>query len=196
MKIEYEATFQDIEKDAFRNQLKDSGAKLVRPEFMQKRMVFDLPPGKETKGGFVRVRDEGDKVTLTLKIVDGNKISDQKETMVTVDDFDSTGSLMSGIGCIPRSHEESKRELWSLDGADITIDEWPFLGTIAEVEGVSEEIVKTVSEKLGFEWKAAKFCSIGTLYVEKYGFGPMDISKKTGKVTELTFEGENPFITT
>jgi len=78
MIIEYEATFIDINKDEIRERLKKVNAKLIKPEFLQKRSVFDFPPGKEVKGGFIRVRDEGDKITLTLKIVDGNLITDQK----------------------------------------------------------------------------------------------------------------------
>ncbi len=194
MKIEYEATFQNIQKDEARKRLSDAKAELLRPEFIQKRMVFDLPKGNEVKGGYVRVRDEGDKITLTLKIVDGNKISDQKETMVTVDNFDETVSLVTGIGCIPRAYEETKRELWRLNNVDVTIDDWPFLGPIVEVEGPSEAEVKVVSEKLSFNWSEAKFCAIGMLYVEKYGLGPMDVSKKTGTLAKVTFDGKNPFI--
>lgn len=194
MKIEYEATFQNIDKNETREKLKNIGAVLVRPEFLQKRIILDLPVGKQARGSFVRVRDEGDKVTLTLKVIDGTGIADQKETQTTVSDFDETVALMTGIGCIPLSYEETKRELWNYDGAEITIDEWPFLGQIVEVEGKSEEQVKTISEKLGFIWKDAYFGAIGMLYVNKYGLGPMDVAKKTGKLAKLMFGGDNIFI--
>ena len=43
MDIEYEATFINIGKDKIRTKLKKAGAKLIRPEFLQKRTVFNLP---------------------------------------------------------------------------------------------------------------------------------------------------------
>ena len=45
MKIEYEATFPNIDKDEIRQRLKESGAVLMRPEFLQKRYALDLPEG-------------------------------------------------------------------------------------------------------------------------------------------------------
>ena len=47
MKIEYEATFLDIKKDEMRGKLKQAGAVLARPEFLQKRVTLSLPAGQE-----------------------------------------------------------------------------------------------------------------------------------------------------
>ena len=81
MDIEYEATFQNIDKKRVRQILKESGAKLSKKEFLQRRVVFNLHKGHEIKGGWLRVRDETDKITMSLKIVDGNKIHNQKEAV-------------------------------------------------------------------------------------------------------------------
>ena len=43
MDTEYEAKFVKINKDDVRKKLKKLGAKLVRPEFFQKRVAFHLP---------------------------------------------------------------------------------------------------------------------------------------------------------
>ena len=194
MTTEYEATFTNIEKDEIRERLKKVGARLMREEFLQKRTVLLPSKEHEVGGGFLRVRDEGDKITLTHKIVGNKGIADQKETNLVVDNFESTVSLLTNIGCIPMTHEESKRELWNLKGTDITIDTWPFLEPLVEVEGKSEEDVRNISEELGFNWSAAKFCTIGTLYKEKYGIGPVNIAKETGKMFHLVFDSENPFL--
>lgn len=42
MKPEIEATFIDINKDELRKKLKQAGAKLLQPEVLMKRVVFDL----------------------------------------------------------------------------------------------------------------------------------------------------------
>lgn len=191
MNIEYEATFTNINKDEVRKKLADSGANLVRKEFLQKRAVFLLPKGNEIKGGWLRVRDEGDKITMSLKIVDGNKIHDQKEIMLKVDNFEEAKKFLVVIGCEEKAYQESKRELWKLDDVEITIDEWPFLESFVEVEGTSEEVVKAVSEKIGFNYNKAKFCAVDTLYSEKYGIEKERINNDTPKIL---FEMANPFI--
>src|SRR3989344_8493528 len=98
MYTEFEATFINIEKDEIRNRLENAGAKLVREEYLQKRAVFNLPTGHEIKGGWLRVRDEGNKITMSLKIVDGDKIENQKETQLKVDSFDEGVKLLETVG--------------------------------------------------------------------------------------------------
>ena len=150
-----------------------------------------MPKGHEIKGGWLRVRDEGDKITMSLKVVDGASIENQKETQLVVDNFDSAVSLLESIGCENKAYQETKRELWEVDGVEVTIDEWPFLEPFVEIEGKSEEDVKGVSEKLGFDYSQAKFGAVDTLYAERYGITEDQINNHTPKIL---FEGKNPFI--
>ena len=191
MEIEYEATFVKVDKDDIRAKLKNAGAKLERPEFMQRRVVFNLPKGHEIKGAWARVRDEGDKITMSVKIVDGEKITDQKETCITIDDFERGRMILKTMGADEKAYQETKRELWKLDDVEITLDEWPFLEPYVEVEGSSEEAVRAVAKKLGFKWAKARFCAVGTLYAEKYDFDETVINNETPKIV---FGMENPFI--
>jgi adenylate cyclase class 2 len=190
MQIEYEATFENIDKNEMRERLKKAGAKLVRPEFLQKRTTMNLPKGNEIEGAWLRVRDEGDKVTMSLKISDGNAIQNQKELSVTIDDFDKTVELLKSIGCQEKSYQETKRELWLLDDVEVTIDEWPFLEPFVEVEGKNEEEVRKASEKIGFEWNKALFCAIGHLYYRKYSLPEHYFNNK---VPKIVFGMKNPF---
>lgn len=191
MNIEYEATFANVDKDGVREKLRRSGATLVRAEFLQRRAVFRLPEGHEIEGGWLRVRDEGDRVTMSLKVVDGDEIHNQKETMLVVNSFEEARKFLLSLGCLVKAFQESKRELWALDGVEITIDEWPFLSPFVEVEGDSEELVKIVSEKIGFDYAQAKFCAVDTLYSERYQIAPERINNQTPKIV---FEMNNPFI--
>ena len=190
MKIEYEATFTEVDVEWVRGRLKTVGAALVKPNFLQKRVVFNFPKGNEVKGGWARVRDEGDKVTMSVKIVDGDKITDQKEAQIVVDDFDGAVSLLTMVGCIPKAYQETRRELWTLDGVEITIDEWPFLPPFVEIEGASEEVVKAATDKLGFDWSTAKFCYVSRLYAEHYNIDPDILKNQTPR---LVFNMANPF---
>jgi adenylate cyclase class 2 len=190
MNIEYEATFLDINKDEMRKKLKAVGAELIRPEFMQKRTVFNLPKKDSNFHGWVRVRDEGDKITMSIKIVDGDKIENQKEICLSVDNYIEAVNFLKELGCHEKAYQETRRELWKLDGVEITIDEWPFLEPFVEVEGKSEEAVKSVSEKIGFDYSKALFCAVGLIYQMKYGITHDVIINKTPRIV---FEMDNPF---
>ena len=190
MNIEYEATFLNVNKDKIRKRLKKAGAKLIRPEFLQKRVPFHLPKDKRSKDAWLRVRDEGDKITLSLKVVDGKKIENQKEICLEVNDFNKAVKLLELIGCKKKSYQETKRELWELDNVEITIDEWPFLEPFVEVEGTSEEAVRDVSERIGFDYDKALFCAVGKLYMMKYGIHPDQINM----ADRIVFDMENPFV--
>ena len=43
IKIEYEAKFINIDKEKLRKKLKEIGAKLVKPEFLQRGLSFICP---------------------------------------------------------------------------------------------------------------------------------------------------------
>lgn len=189
MNIEYEATFPNINKNEVRERLKKAEALLVRSEYLQKRSVFNLPTGHDIPGGWLRVRDEGDKVTMSLKIVDGDKIEDQKETCITVNSFEDTVSLLKMIGCQWKAFQESRRELWKLEGVEITIDEWPFLEPFVEVEGKSETEVKRISSLIGFDYAQAVFGTVDVLYKAKYNI----TEEFVNKTSRIVFDGENPF---
>lgn len=191
MKIEYEATYTKIDKNDIRQKLEQVGAKLVRPEFLQKRVTFNLPEGHEIAGGWVRVRDEVDKITMSLKVIDGTNIENQKEILLDVNNFEDARTLLATLGCREKAYQENKRELWVLNDVEITIDEWPFLEPFVEVEGLSEESVRLVSEKIGFNYKDALFCAITTLYSQKYGLDENVINNQTPKIV---FDMENPFV--
>lgn len=191
MKTEYEATFLNIEKNEIRERLRKIGAELIKPEFLQRRVVFHLPEGHEIKGGWLRVRDESDKITMSLKIVDGNKIENQKEICLKINNFDEGVEFLDKIGCIKKAFQENKRELWMFDDVEITLDEWPFLEPYLEIEAKSEEKVEAVAQKLGMDYSKAMFCSVAPIYSKKYNIPEEVINNAT---PEITFSGENPFL--
>lgn len=190
MNIEYEAKFLNIKKSDIRKRLEKSGAKLLRPEYLQKRIPFHLPQEKRSKNAWLRVRDEGNKITMSLKVVDGDKIDNQKEICLEVDNFENAVTFLESIGCEPKSYQETKRELWKLGDAEITIDEWPFLEPFIEIEGSSENIVRSISEKIGFDYSKALFCAVGKLYQMKYNIHPDEINVEK----KIIFDMQNPFL--
>jgi adenylate cyclase class 2 len=181
MDIEFEATFIDLDVDLIREKLKALNAKLLKPETLMKRIVF-MPP-RTIPGAWLRVRDEGDKITLSLKQITGAKIEDQKELCLTIDDFDQGVSLLESLGCVRKSYQETKREAWSFDGVEITIDTWPGLEPFIEIEGKEESSVRAVAEKLQLDYDQALFGSVDIIYDKKLGIPPEVINNQTPEIT-------------
>lgn len=193
MKIEYEATFLNINREHLIERLKTLGSNLEHPELMQRRVTLKLPKEKQDPNTWLRVRDEGNnKLTLTLKSVDGETITGQKELFVEVNDFSDTVALLEAIGCERKSYQESKRELWKLADVEVAIDTWPFLETYVELEGSSEEAVKNTAKQLGFDYAEAVFDTVNNIYKQKYGKTLDELDKEILK--DFTFDIKNPFI--
>ncbi len=181
MNIEFEATFLQIDKDDIRARLREAGAFLVHPEYLMKRSVFDPP--RHIDGGWLRVRQEYDQITMSLKVVDGKKITDQKEVQIVIDDFEEGETFLTSIGATKKAYQETRRELWKLDEVDITIDTWPGLHPFVEVEGENEDVVKMVSEKIGFDYAQAEFCEVSFIYQKELGIPPQIMKDETPMIT-------------
>ena len=179
MDNEIEAQFLDIDRDAVRSRLKEIGAKLEKPEVLMRRVVFDLG-----KHAFARVRDEGDKIVMTYKnISDDDSIMGTKEVNVEVGNYDDAILLLKSCGLRAKSHEESKREVWSFDEVEICIDTWPWIPTFMEIEGPTEKSVWDAAERLGFDKVRAKFGSVDRTYAHYYGIEPDVFNSETPEVT-------------
>lgn len=186
MDTEIEAQFLDIDKENLRAKLKEVGAKLVKPEVLMRRIVFDLGPHE-----FARVRDEGGgKIVMTYKnVADDKSILGTKEVNVLADNYENAILLLKSCGLKPKAEQESYRETWTLDEVEICIDTWPWLPTFAEVEGPSEKAVWDTAQKLGLSRDKAKFGSVDTTYQHYYGVEPDIVNRHTPKIL---FEMEPP----
>jgi adenylate cyclase class 2 len=176
MDIEIEAKFLDIDAEKLRSLLKKNGAVLVHPEQLMRRKNFDYPDARLEKiGGWIRVRDEGDKTTLAYKQLLDRTIKGTKEISLVVEDFDKISDLLLSIGMDNKSYQETKRERWDLDGAEVTIDTWPWIPTFVEIEGLSEEKLKDVAAKLDLDWSRAIHGSVEIAYQAYYNVSEEEI---------------------
>lgn len=182
MNIEFEAKFYPIDKDLIRTTLQQAGATLIKPEMRMRRVVYKL--GALDSHQWLRIRDEGDKVTITFKEVIDESIEGVREIEIIASSFDDSRKLLSAIGFEPRAYQETDRETWQLNGGMITIDTWPCLEPFLEVEGDSEQHVKDLSHKLGLDYDKAYFGSVEVLYRKKYGITLEELNK----IANLTFD--------
>ncbi len=159
----------DIDPESLRERLKNMGAKLIYPEKLMTRKVFDFPDHHlEKEGVWVRVRNEGDKITLSYKKLVDRSLYGTKEITVVVNDFEETCSLLLALGFVQDSFQETKREKWTLEDSEITIDTWPWIPTFVELEAPNENKIKSLAKKLGLNWDEALHGSVETAYQKYY----------------------------
>jgi len=191
MDTEFEAKFYPVNKDKYRQKLKSIGAKLVIPERKMRRAIFDARFHQELKCHYIRVRDEGNLISLSAKThaSQTGSLSDQKEVDVEVSNYDKTLQIFEQMGYKPERYQETLRESWEYAGAEITIDTWPGLEPYSEIEAESEEKVKDIATKLGFSWDKKIITAAAEIFADVYH---ISIDEVLDKVSNITFDN-NPF---
>jgi len=165
MQTEFEVKILDIDVDEIIAKLESLGAKKIR-EKNQKRFVYDFNPVKENS--WVRLRTDGQKITLTIKEIQNDQIDGTKEMEIEVDNFEKTNLLLEKLGYKHKAYQENKRISYILNNVKIEIDFWPQIPPYLEIEGQSVDEVEQMVKTLGY--KLEQTTSINTKKVyEKYG---------------------------
>lgn len=170
METEIEVKFLNVEFNVIRQKLNKLGAKLEQPMRTMRRVVLDYPDRRmQTSGNaWVRVRDEGDKVTLTYKTSIENEFGGAQEIETTVGSYEKTIEIFKSLGFVVHADQETRRETWQLGDVEVVLDEWPWLEPFIEIEGPTKQAVQDVANKLGFDWDDAVFGSVTTAYRKQY----------------------------
>lgn len=179
MKIEFEAKFF-IDLVQFKQKLESCGAKLVRSRDLMKRFNFKVPGPVDS---WLRVRDEGEYVTLALKTFDATRgIDSLKELELKVSDFDTMVSMLQHLGYEQIMYAQNYREIYSFSDCLLMIDQWPALPVFVEIEGPTKEAVHAVATKLGFDMSDARYGTCALLYQSTYKISQEEF-EKTKKIT-------------
>lgn len=178
MQTEIEAKFARIDHDDMRSKLKNAGGICEQPMRLLRRVIIDYPDGRlQSDNSYIRVRDEGHRVTVTLKKFAGEGIDGAKEIEFIASDFTTPRQLFEAVGMKVWSEQESKRETWTLDECEVVLDEWPWVSLMMEIEGPSEQAVRDVAAKLGLDWSDALFGDVTKAYLVEYDIEVAKISK-------------------
>ncbi|GAB2846976.1 hypothetical protein GCM10022221_52850 [Actinocorallia aurea] len=184
MRTEYEARFRDIDPEAVIGRLREWGAARTMGRTLMRRIVFENDE-IAAKGGWLRLRDQGEKVTLTYKEVSaaGEGIEKILEAEIVVSGFGETRGLLEAMGFRAERYQENYREEWVLDGVAYDFDTWPGLPTFLEVEGPDRASVEAAVARLGLDLVDASYGSVDEVYLAVLG---RDILKEP----ELLFPAE------
>ena len=190
MKPEIEVKFLQVDHDVLRAKLTSLGAECAQPMRLMKRKTYDFPDYRlrNEKNGWARVRDEGDKVTMSYKQLNDRTLHGTHEVNVVVDSFDAADAFLQELGLEPKSYIETKRESWRLDDFEIELDEWPWALPYIEIEGPDEQSLLELALKLGFNWDVAFYGSVEVVYQAEYDVTEDEIND----VSRITFEDQVP----
>lgn len=135
MQTEYEVKFYPVNKSTIREKLQSNGAILKQKETKTIISTYNKSLNPQIDGDYLRVRDEGNEVRMSIKIhaLEGGSIDDQKELDVIVGDFDTTLEILKRSGLLQTGFQEKYRETWNLKCAEVVIDTWPRLDTYIEI---------------------------------------------------------------
>jgi len=168
---EKEVKFLNIDAKKIEKKLIEIGAdKMFQKTY--RRIVFDYPDLRmDKKGAWVRLRDEGEKVTLTYKQRIGMKSRNgeendksMREIEVEVGDFNKTALILRKIGLADKFYMENKRIRYVLDDIEFDIDFWPKLKPYLEIEAPTWAKVNKGIKLLGLNPEDKKIFSTAQVY--------------------------------
>ncbi len=159
---EIEIKFLGIDIPTIEKKLLDIGAVKVG-EYFYKRRHFDYPGEPLDKNGeWIRVRDEGEKITMAHKkfLNYDRNVAVAKDVVVVereveVGDFDKACELLYAIGFIEKNYQENKRIRYVKGEIEYDIDIWPRIPPYLEIEGPELEMVQNAAIELGFDLSKA-----------------------------------------
>ncbi|HEY4505316.1 MAG TPA: class IV adenylate cyclase [Candidatus Paceibacterota bacterium] len=180
---EIEVKFLEIDVDGIQRKLKDLGATKIGQYFYRRR-VFDYPDYRLNNAhAWLRLRDEGERVTLTFKQRLGATSHDgtvndtsMREIEVVVSDFDKTAELILALGFIEKFYQENRRIRWEKDGIEFDIDSQPEIKPYMEIEAKSWEDIDKAIWMLGLNPEDKKIFSTQQVY-KLYGIDENDYKR-------------------
>ncbi|MFA6533654.1 MAG: class IV adenylate cyclase [Patescibacteria group bacterium] len=183
---EIEVKFLNVDPEAIEAKLAAIGARKVG-EYFYRRQVFDYPDWRlNADHSWLRLRDEGDQITLSFKKrlgvkADGGNDDGMEETEIIVSDFGKTAELFLRLGLVNKHYVENRRRRWQKDGVEFDLDFYPDLEPYLEIEAPSQELVEAAIGWLGLDPAEQKVFSTNQIYKLK--------GRSVADYTRITFEG-------
>jgi len=194
---EFEAKFLDIDLDLLYKKLKALGGVKKQENTIFRRSVFNLC---DIKRGYVRVRDEGNKVTMTAKIYKDPKFPDEYEIEIK-DDFEKGRDFLKSLNLNQKAYHETMRETWRVpfgkkqELCEIAIDRIPGLPLYIEVECKTEKDLKKSIKLLEMDKSKIGYGAYGKVFDTYYGISQIIMDNDVANLTFNNIKEElKPFI--
>jgi len=190
MKPEIEVKFLNVNHNELREKLQRLGATCKKPDRLMKRKNYDFADGRldRERNGWVRVRDEGGKITMSYKQLNSRQLDGTHEVCLTVDSFEAADSFLRELGLETKAYQETKRESWLLQDFEIELDEWPWVKPYIEIEGPDAASLKELAARLGLDWAEACHGSVEIVYQAEFDASDQEIDD----ISVITFDEPVP----
>ncbi len=189
---EIELKFYPVTISSMRKKLRALHAKCKQPMRLMRRAAFTQEQNPDLGVAYIRVRDEGHRITLSLKDYPQKEkgIDHQRELMVEVTDFESTRQILKATGLVESAYQETKREEWLLGNAEISIDIWPGLKPYIEVESHNISTLQKTANLLGLRFEDGIGFGTLRLYMVELSLSEKEAFTHFhgGKYSHLTFQ--------
>ena len=149
---ETEVRFLEVDKSALVKKLIALCAEDKGEGMLEGGIVYDKDLTWSQQKRFVRLRKSGNKTKMTYKEHSHNAKDGAKEVEFAVEDLEKAVLFLQKIGLEPYRRQQKYRHTLVLDGVTFDIDTWPRIPTYVELEGASMEALKSVAQKVGFDW--------------------------------------------
>lgn len=173
---EYRYAFGSYNRDHIIKILKELGG-IKHGHWLFRVQVFIHP--LEKTHTYIRVRDEGHKITMTFKEKEENEFV--RENEVIINDFTEGCKILLGMGCKKKYYYEKMREIWHIKNTEICFDTNPGRPDIMEVESETEDELNKMVKLLGLENVQHDNFTEMSLYTNPFGI-------VIPKTVDLTFE--------
>jgi len=161
MSKEIERRFYTFDRKILEQKIKDLGG-VKKGMYLFQILAFNPPEGFN----LLRLRDEGHRITVTLK----QKGSDgyDLENEVNVDNFKEMKTIMEKIGHTKKYFIQKIREIYNINNSELVFDHYPGLPGYIEIESPNEEEMFSLADRLGLR-KDEEQKDAGDLYKDLYG---------------------------
>ncbi len=172
---EIEVKFLEIDKSALIGKLKAFGAEDFGEDLLVQQIFRDKAGNWKNEGKFGRIRKTSKGIFFTYKHVESRTATGTVEIEFEINQPDKLKAFLEAIGLNMDHESEKKRHKYKLDGVIVDIDTWPKVPTYLELEGPSEEAIKNLAAKLGFDWSKGLFGTSDMIIAENYGINVRDL---------------------
>lgn len=163
MPKEYEYNFHNFNKKELIKNIKKLGGKKFGT-YLFKVMVFIHPLKKDNT--YIRVRDEGHRITMTYKYTGKSEFQEEEE--IKIDNFNNAVNILFSLGCKKKYYYEKIREIYYLKNTEIDFNMDPGRPETLEIESKTKKELDSITEKLGLDKNNRVKVPIN-LYTEKFG---------------------------
>jgi len=181
---EYEIRIYDIDENKIKQKIKKLGGKMLQKKMVMPIIVYHHPKNK--KDFYIRIRNEGHEITMTVKTDISKKYPIERE--IVINSVEEGDAILQLLGCKLKYKFEKIREIWTLKGCkEIVFDSYAGLPTYIEIDCHTLAGLKSAAGKLGYKLSDHSKDTLRDRYNQLYG---MDKKAKWGgnKINEITFK--------